>query len=183
MSAQVFDRVVVATRRWIADVVIGLNLCPFARRPFEAATIRYAVSDATDELPLLAALDAELTRLVASPRAELETTLLILPHALPDFLDFNDFIGVAEEHLARRGLRGVVQIATFHPRYQFAGTESDAVENYTNRSPYPMLHLLREESVTEAAEHPEFVAGIPDRNIALLRRMGLQAILSKLPPS
>lgn len=170
------------TRRWIADVVIGLNLCPFARRPFDAGLIRFAVSDATDEAHLVTALDAELTHLVATPRAVVETTLLILPHALPDFLDFNDFVGVAEQLLASRKLTGVVQLAHFHPRYQFAGTEPDAVENYTNRSPFPMLHLLREVSVTEVADHAEFVAGIPDRNIALLRRMGLHAILSRLPP-
>ena len=170
------------TRRWISDVVIGLNLCPFARRPFDAGTIRYVVSDATFEADLLAALDAELSLVVSSPRTDLETTLLILSQALPDFLDFNDFIGVAEQHLAGRGLTGVIQIAHFHPRYQFAGTEPDAVENYTNRSPYPMLHLLREVSVTEASQNPEFVAGIPDRNIALLRRLGLAAIISKLSP-
>jgi hypothetical protein len=172
-----------ATRRWIADVVIGLNLCPFARRPFDANTIRYSVTDSTADDVLVAAVDAELTLLVSSPRSEIETTLLILPHALPDFRDFNDFVGVAEDHLADRGLIGVVQLAHFHPRYQFAGTELDTVENYTNRSPFPMLHLLREASVSEVAENEEFVAGIPDRNIALLRRLGLAAILSKLSPS
>jgi hypothetical protein len=175
--------VTAATRRWIADVVIGLNLCPFARRPFDADRIRYAVSDATDESHLVAALDAELTLLVATPRTEIETSLLILPYALPDFRDFNDFVGVAEQHVESRGLTGVVQLATFHPRYQFADTDPEAVENYTNRSPYPMLHLLREVSVTEVAGHEEFVAGIPQRNIALLRRLGLAAIRAKLPPS
>ena len=177
-----FDSVIAATRRWIADVVVGLNLCPFARRPFDADLIRYAVSDATDELHLIADLHAELTCLVSTPRADLETTLLILPHALPDFRDFNDFVGIAEQHLDDRGLTGVVQLAHFHPRYQFAGTKPEAVENYTNRSPYPMLHLLREDSVSEANENVEFVAGIPDRNIALLRRLGLAAIRAKLPP-
>jgi hypothetical protein len=177
------ESVIDATRGWIADVVIGLNLCPFARRVFDAGLIRYSVSDATDDLHLIADLHAELTRLLALPRTELETTLLILPHTLPDFRDFNDFVGVAEEHLENRGLTGVVQIASFHPRYQFAGTAADAVENYTNRSPYPMLHLLREDSVTEVADNAEFVAGIPERNIATLRGLGLAAVLSKLRPS
>lgn len=174
------DTTLHATRRWIADVVIELNLCPFARRVFDADVIRYAVTDATTPGALFAALDAELTLLTSSPRSAIETTLLIHPHALPDFRDFNDFLATAEQLLEDRDLVGVVQLASFHPCYQFAGTAPDAVENYTNRSPFPMLHLLREDSVTEVADNPDFLAGIPDRNIETLRRLGLSAVLARL---
>lgn len=169
-----------ATRRWVSEVVIGLNLCPFAHRVFDANVIRYTVTHATTEDELLAVLDAELTLLTSSPRTEIETTLLIHPHALPDFFDFNAFLATANQLLEDSDLVGVVQLASFHPRYQFAGTAPDAVENYTNRSPFPMLHLLREESVTEVAHNAEFVAGIPDRNIETLRRLGLSAVLARL---
>src|SRR5258708_27475816 len=134
--------VIDATRRWISSIVIGLNLCPFAQRVFDADRIRYVVSDAADESRLLADLTRELAGLVAAPISAVETTLLIHPHALGDFLDYNDFLGAADELLANLGMQGTIQIASFHPEYRFAGTEADAVENYTNRSPYPIVHLL-----------------------------------------
>src|SRR5437899_171605 len=118
-----------ATRRWIAAVVIGLDLCPFARRVFEAERIRYVVSDARDEETLLAELAGELQRLATAPAEVIETTLLIHPRVLTDFLDYNDFLGVAERLIDDLDLSGIVQIASFHPDYQFAGTEPDAVEN------------------------------------------------------
>lgn len=165
--------VIASTRRWVEGFVIGLNLCPFARRPSENGRIRYALTAADSEEALLAALDAELNRLIAATREEIETTLLVHPHALADFLDYNDFLTEADRLLVRRGLRGIVQIASFHPHYQFAGTRPDSVENSTNRSPFPMLHLLREQSITEAAgEDPDRLLDIPQRNIALLRRLG-----------
>src|SRR3954462_5488311 len=145
------QRVIDATRRWVAGVVIGLNLCPFARRVFDAGLIRYAVTAAADAGALLDDLARELTALAAAPRAEVETTLLIHPRALADFLDYNDFLADADRLVRDLGLRGVIQIAGFHPAYQFAGTAPDAAENYTNRSPHPMLHLLREDSITEVA--------------------------------
>jgi hypothetical protein len=159
------------TREWIAKVVIGLNLCPFARRVFDAGLIRFAVSAATTEEQLLADLRAELERLQGAPRSEIETAILIHPHVLTDFLDYNDFLAEADRLLRRMKLDGVVQIAGFHPRYQFEGTEPDAPENGTNRSPFPMLHLLREISVTEVADDPEVLLGIPERNIATMRRL------------
>jgi hypothetical protein len=172
--------VIEGTRRWIASIVLGLNLCPFARRVFEADKIRYVVSEATDELTLLNHLAAELKALALSPIAAVETTLLIHPRALGDFLDYNDFLGVGERLARDLGLRDTIQIASFHPEYQFAGTDADAVENYTNRSPYPMLHLLREESISEVASDPNELLEIPRRNIETLRKLGKKAILEKL---
>src|SRR5260370_18255694 len=142
------------TRRWISSVVIGLNLCPFAQRVFNAGVIRYVVSDAQEELDLLKDLGAELDHLASSPVTTVETTLLIHPRALERFLDFNDFLDRAERLVADLRLCGIIQVASFHPDYQFADTHPDAVENYTNRSPYPMLHLLREETIAAAANDP-----------------------------
>jgi uncharacterized protein len=172
--------VVDATRRWIYSIVIGLNLCPFAQRVFAANSIRYVVSDAADEAALLDELAGELAALVAAPVALVETTLLIHPRVLGDFLDYNDFLGAAEQLLADLGLQGTVQIASFHPDYQFAGTTADAVENYTNRSPYPMLHLLREASVSAGAAGPRELLDIPRRNIETLRKLGRDNIAEML---
>jgi hypothetical protein len=172
--------VVAVTRRWVTDLVIGLNLCPFARHVSEAGLVRYAVTDAADEEALLAALAHELDALVAAPRTAVETTLLIHPRALPDFLDYNDFLGPADRLLAARGLRGVIQIAGFHPDYRFAGTTPGAVENYTNRSPYPMLHLLREDSISEVAADPARLLDIPRRNVETLNRLGRREVLARL---
>ena len=166
------------TRRWIATFVIGLNLCPFARRVFEAGAIRYAVTDAATEHALLDALTSELQSLSATPA--IETTLLIHPHAFGDFLDYNDFLDRAECLVASLGFEGVVQIASFHPAYQFSDTAPDDVENYTNRSPYPMLHLLREESITRVADNEDELLAIPERNIATLRSLGLERVREML---
>lgn len=175
------ERVVIdATRRWIAAVVIGLNLCPFARRVFDGGLIRYAVTGAETEAALLAELERELRLLAATPATQIETTLLIHPHALADYLDYNDFLASADRLIQRLGLRGVVQIAGFHPDYRFARTAPDAVENYTNRSPYPMLHLLREDSITAVAEDPEKLLDIPRRNIETLRQLGREKMLEML---
>jgi hypothetical protein len=165
------------TREWIEKVVIGLNLCPFARRVFEAGLVRFAVSEARTEEALLEDLRSELQHLQNSPRSEVETAILIHPHALANFLDYNDFLAEADRLLRRMSLDGVIQIASFHPRYQFEGTGPDAPENGTNRSPFPMLHLLREISITEVADDPDVLLGIPERNIATMRRLA-----SKLKP-
>jgi uncharacterized protein len=169
-----------ATRRWVESFVVGLNLCPFARRVLDSGRIRFVVSAATNEPGLLDDLGEELDLLIATPRAEVETTLVIHPHVLSDFLDYNDFVARAEGLLRKRKLTGVVQIASFHPHYQFAGTQPDAVENYTNRSPYPMLHLLREDSVTEVSGDESFVAAIPGRNVETLKRLGRAEIEKRL---
>jgi uncharacterized protein len=166
------------TRRWISSIVIGLNLCPFARRVFDADRIRYVVSAAEDEAGLLNDLTDELTALAAS--TSIETTLLIHPRVLGDFLDYNDFLGAGEQRIDDLGFTGVIQLASFHPHYQFADTDPDAVENYTNRSPYPMLHLLREESIDAIGDDPDELLAIPERNIETLRALGRDRILQML---
>jgi hypothetical protein len=168
------------TRRWISSMVIGLNLCPFARRVFGTDKIRYVVTGAADEKTLLAELADELKTLASSPISKVETTLLIHPRVLGRFLDYYDFLGVGELLLEDLGLRGAIQIASFHPDYQFAGTAPSAVENYTNRSPYAMLHLLREDSISKVASDPDELLEIPRRNVATMRGLGREKILEKL---
>jgi hypothetical protein len=168
--------VIDATRRWVSTVVIGLGLCPFALRVFQGEKIRYAVSDAGDGVSLLDDLIAELEALASGPVSVVETTLLIHPRALGNFLDYNDFLGDADRLVQRLGLTGTIQLASFHPDYRFAGTEPDAAENYTNRSPYPMLHLLREESVAAAAAVFGEMQGIPRRNVEMLKRLGREKV-------
>jgi len=164
--------VVQATRNWLERAVIGLNLCPFAKAVHVKGQVHYAVSEATQPLQLLADLGAELDALVACDARERETTLLMAPRCLPDFLEFNDFLPRAERLVRKRRLEGVIQLASFHPGYQFEGTEAGDIENFTNRSPYPTLHLLREDSIERAvAAFPEAEA-IYEANIETLRRLG-----------
>ena len=170
------------TKAWIAEIVIGLNLCPFARRVFDAGTIRYIATDVTREAELLEVLEGEMRHLLNSPRSEVETAFVIHPQVLTRFPDYNDFLAEVDRLLQRLGLEGVLQVASFHPHYQFAGTAPDAVENYTNRSPFPMLHLLREISITEVAAEPDVLLGIPERNIETMRKLGLATLRgSKFP--
>ena len=167
-----YDAIVAATRRWIEDAVIGLGLCPFARAVMSGDRVRYRVSDARSAQALRADLEDEMRRLVATDPAEAETSLLIHPWALQDFFAFNDFLGEAEALLEQLGLSGTLQVASFHPRYQFAGTEIDDLENCTNRAPYPTLHLLREASVEQALANFPDPDSIYQRNIATMRRLG-----------
>jgi len=160
------------TRAWVERVVIGLNLCPFAKAPQVKGLVRYVLSEAREPEALLAGLIEELKLLAGTPADRIETTLLVHPQVLADFADYNDFLGLAESAVAGLGLEGVIQVASFHPRYQFAGTAPDDLTNATNRSPYPTLHLLREESVERAvAAFPEAEA-IFEANIATMRRLG-----------
>lgn len=168
------EEIVRQTRRWLEKAVIGLNLCPFARPVHARDQIRYALSAAETPEALLADLVEELQVLAAAEPEEIETTLLIHPGVLNDFLDYNDFLGVAEEAVADLGLEGVIQVASFHPRYQFAGTAPDDVTNYTNRSPYPTLHLLREASVERAVASVSDPAEIYKRNMETLRSLGVE---------
>lgn len=166
------DRVIAATRNWLEKVVIGLRLCPFAAGPYQSALVRYRVSEQQSAEGLTDELRRELEYLAAADPHLCETSLLIHPHVLGDFLDYNQFLGQADAVLAALGLEGELQIASFHPHYQFAGSAADDVENCTNRSPYPMLHLLRESSVSRAvATFPE-VHDIGARNTATLRALG-----------
>jgi hypothetical protein len=164
--------VVADTRAWLEKAVIGLELCPFARAVYLSERIRYSVSSAEDETGVREDLARELVMLHAATEETCETTLLILPRALLDFTAYNDFLDAADRTVDALGLRGDLQIASFHPRYQFAGTARDDIENFTNRSPYPLLHLLRESSIERAVAAISDTAGIFQRNIETLRRLG-----------
>ena len=166
------EQVLEQTRQWLEKAVIGLNLCPFAKAVYVKNQVRLVVSHARHADDLLEELDRELDLLVATPAAEIDTTLLIHPALFEDFLDFNDFLEIAEGVVDEHGLEGVVQLASFHPRFQFDGTQPDDISNYTNRAPFAMLHLLREESVEKAvAAFPEAEA-IYEQNIATLEKLG-----------
>ena len=158
--------------------MVGLNLCPFAKRELVQDRIRFSVTEAVTEEQLLMDLQAELELLDSNEAVE--TTLLIHPKVLQDFYNYNQFLSQADSLLAQMGLVGVYQIASFHPDYQFGGTEPDDVENYTNRSPYPMLHLIREENLEQAIVNYPDSDQIPEHNIALLKSLGrdkIQALL------
>lgn len=167
------EAVLAATRHWLEKAVIGLNLCPFAKAVYVKNQVRLVVSHARHADDLLEELDRELDLLVVTPAEEVDTTLLIHPTLFPDFLDFNDFTELAEGVVDEHGLEGVVQLASFHPRFQFEGTEPDDIGNYSNRAPFAILHLLREESVARAvAAFPEAEA-IFEQNIQTLEKLGL----------
>ena len=166
-------QIVEAVRHWLSRAVIGLNLCPFAKSVYVKDQVRYVVSPATGYEDLLDELERELRGLADADPAQTDTTLLIVPHALADFLAYNDFLYFAERLLRSLRLAGTLQIASFHPDYQFEGTEADDIENYTNRAPYPILHLLREDSIARAAEAFPDAADIYERNQATMRRLGI----------
>ncbi len=173
---------IAATRNWLQRAVIGLNLCPFAKAVFAKDQIRYVLSEARDVESLIADLLAELNHLHETPAEQTDTTLLIHPHVLQDFLDYNDFLDIAEAALTQLDLDGEIQIASFHPDYRFADCLDDAIENYTNRAPLPMLHLLRESSVERAAEAFPDADVIVERNKATLRRLGSEGWRGLLSP-
>ena len=166
------DVVIAATREWLETAVIGLNLCPFAKAVHVKGQVRYVVSAATTAETLLTDLEHELRWLAEADPEAVDTTLLIHPSVLDDFLDFNDFLGAADALLAEMELEGTLQVASFHPRFQFAGTCEDDISNYTNRSPYPTLHLLREESIDRAVEAFPEAEDIFERNIETLDKLG-----------
>lgn len=167
------DTVAALTRAWVAEAVIGLNLCPFAKSVYVKDQIRYVVSHADNETDLAQQLLTELQHLQAADPELLDTTLLIHPRVLQDFYDYNSFLDIADQVLEDAGLDGVIQIASFHPQYQFADAGPDDIDNYTNRSPFPVLHLLRESSIDRAvAAFPE-ASAIFERNIATMRDLGL----------
>jgi hypothetical protein len=157
---------------WLKQAVIGLNLCPFAKAVFVRGQIHYAVTDSTRGAALLAELEQELLDLRDADPQVRETTLMVAPQAFAQFEDMLEFLGEADRLLERMGLEGEIQIASFHPRYQFAGTGPDDIENFTNRSPYPVMHLLREQSVDRAvAAYPD-AAAIYNANIITMRALG-----------
>ena len=167
---------ILKSKKWIASFVISLNLCPFAKKPFVNAKIRYVLFEKGNLEDLSLLLEKELLFLTATSPKEVETTFLIHPNHLKDFYIYLDFLDIANQLIFALHLEDVIQIASFHPDYQFAGTTFDDVTNYTNRSPYPMLHLLREESITKALASYDEPEAIPERNKETMRRLGLEKI-------
>lgn len=165
-----------ATRRWLERAVIGLNLCPFAKAVYVKRQVRFVLSDAELEDDLLEELAEELLRLRDTPAEEIDTTLLVHPRVLTDFLDYNDFLDRVDALVEALELEGVLQVASFHPDYRFADTAPDDPGNGTNRAPYPTLHLIREDSLDRAvAAYPDPDA-IVQRNLETMERLGLDGL-------
>ena len=158
------ETIKVETLRWLNEVVIGLNLCPFASKPAGENRVRLVVSEAREDETLLQDLQRELELLDATPTAELETTLVIIPQHLQDFFDYKQFLYWAQQLLKRNGWIGVYQLASFHPNYCFAGADADDAENLTNRSPYPIVHIIREASLERALGYYPDVEQVPENN-------------------
>lgn len=167
------DIVIADTVRWLEKAVIGLNLCPFAKSVHVKGQIHYVVSQATDAEGVAMDLHRELEALAEISPEKRDTTLLILPQALQDFLDFNDFLEIADAMVEELDLGGILQVASFHPLFQFEGTDVDDVTNCTNRAPYPTLHLLREDSIDKAVEAFPEAEMIYERNMKVLEDMGI----------
>ena len=160
------------TQKWLLEAVVGLNLCPFAKAVVVKDMVRYRVCASAEPADVLTMLREELQHLAEADPDKLDTTLLIAPNALPDFLDFNDFLAECDAVLMDLALEGVLQVADFHPHYQFGGTDVDDIENFTNRTPYPTLHLLREASIDKAvAAYPD-ASLIFERNMEILNKLG-----------
>lgn len=166
------DQILADTKTWLARAVIGLNLCPFAKSVFVKKQVRYALTAASSADELLAELENELNLLQATPPDQLDTTLLIHPRAMTDFLDYHFFIAEAVALIRNLDFEGVFQIASLHPKYEFAGSEADDIANFTNRSPYPTLHLLRESSIDRAVAAFPDAERIFERNIETMERLG-----------
>ena len=160
------------TRRWLERAVVGLNLCPFAKAVLVKQQVHLAATEAQDAQAVLEDFGRELDALVAIDACERDTTLLVIPHGMEDFLTFNGLVGRAERLVRKRGLEGVVQVASFHPRFVFADAEENDITNCTNRAPHPTLHLLREASIDRAVAAFPDAAAIYEANIATLQRLG-----------
>jgi len=168
------NKTILLTQNWVETIVVGLNLCPFAKREIVKNRVRFTATKSTTQEHLLMDLKTELELL--NTNSDIETTLLIHPSVLQDFYDYNDFLELADSLLIDMELDGVYQIASFHPGYQFGGTNFNNAENYTNRSPYPMLHILREESLERAIDSYPDIDDIPDKNIKLMNEMGVDKL-------
>ncbi len=179
-------RVIDETRRWLKEIVLHHNFCPFAHKPFQQETIHYVVSEANEPAAVAEDLMQALLQLrefdtnADSDSGAMETTLLVTPCCFDDFADYNEFLNVVDLLIEQLHLEGVIQVASFHPDYQFAGLEADDVRNYTNRSLYPMFHLILEKHIAQArATHPD-VTSIPQTNMDLLEKQGLAETLRQL---
>jgi uncharacterized protein len=173
LTPQAIAQISAEVERWLDQVVIGLNLCPFAAEPQRDRQIRIAVTEAEDEGELLLELQRELRHLAQTDAQSLETTLLVVPGMLDLFEDYNDFLALADQLVVQFGWEGEFQIASFHPQYCFADADPDDAENLTNRSPYPILHLLREASIEAALARYSNPERIPQQNMAQMRSLSL----------
>lgn len=165
--------VIAKTKEWLEKAIIALNLCPFAKAAYIKNQIRFVVSEASNVDDLLRDLIVEMKHLNQIQASVTDTTILIHPEILQDFLDYNQFLDVANSALVELELEGILQIASFHPQYQFEGTDAKDISNFTNRSPYPILHILREESVSRAIDTYPDIDSIPDKNIQTMSKLGL----------
>lgn len=168
------EQIIADIEQWLDQVVIGLDLCPFAARPRREKRVRIAVSHARNAEVLLDDLQAELEHLADTPVEALETTLLAIPDMLGDFAEYNDFLDAVDLWMEQFGWEGELQVASFHPQYQFADTEADDPGNLTNRSPWPLLHIIREESLEKAIEHYPDIEGIPERNVERMKTLSAE---------
>lgn len=167
------EEVIAATRNWIEKAVIGLNLCPFAKAVYVKEQVRYVASEAKHLDGLLEDIDREISFLAEADPQQIDTTLIMHASLLGDFLDFNDFLDIVDDAVSELGHEGVIQVAAFHPQWQFAETEPDDIGNYTNRAPFPTIHLLREASVTRAVDAFPEAESIYERNIETLQKLGI----------
>ena len=174
------EEVLEITKRWLETFVIGLNLCPFARHPYRADKIRYVVVRGENKEQIVECLLVEIKEMLEVSPADIETTLLILPDALSEFDNYLTFLDMLEEIVVEIEVDGTIQVASFHPQYQFQDTEPDDVENYTNRSPFPMFHLLREASIERAIEAFPEVGDIPEKNIETMNNLGIYRVKQML---
>ncbi len=168
-----------SVRKWLENMVIGLNLCPFAKSVYIKNQVRIVVYEGEED-ELLGCIESELLYLQKTPDTEIDTTLVVVPHLLKDYYDFNDFLIYTDALIEEMGLEGEIQIADFHPYYQFAGTQKEDIENYTNRSPYPIFHLLRESSIDRAVEQFPDAAEIFERNISKMQTLGIEKLKTLL---
>jgi len=181
MPNQSNDLIINSVNQWLHQVVIGLNLCPFASKPFRDNQIRLSVAHSTTDANLLEDLQTELNLLAESKPENIETTLLIVPNMLTDFYDYNDFLEYVDALIEDNEWEGTFQVATFHPNYQFGGTQPEDTENLTNRAPYPILHLLREESLENAIQHYPNPELIPERNIETVSNLTQEQKVALFP--
>jgi len=181
VSNQTNESIINSVNQWLDQVVIGLNLCPFASKPFRDNQIRLSVSHSTTDANLLEDLQTELNLLAESKPENIETTLLIVPNMLADFYDYNDFLEYVDALIEDNEWEGTFQVATFHPNYQFGGTQPEDTENLTNRAPYPILHLLREASLENAIQHYPNPELIPERNIETVSNLTQEQKVALFP--
>ncbi|KJF83442.1 DUF1415 domain-containing protein [Photobacterium angustum] len=180
-NAQALNDIEQTVQQWLNDVVIGLNLCPFAAKPQRNKQIKIHVSSDKTENDLLESIYLQLKELDETPPQELETTLVVAPYLLEDFEDYNQFLDLVEGLVVQLGKSGIYQIASFHPDYCFYGTEPEDAENLTNRSPYPIFHLIREESMEKVLKHYPDPEAIPERNIDCVENLTPEQIKQLFP--